>query len=144
MLGGVHLFTTASNPHPASQLLSRQGEVTDGLILRITTEGLFIDDDVRKVPQREWDIKAWSIKLVETGKIKKSAAAGTGGLTVLRVTVRATENKRYVFVLPAEQAWKVDLGLEKLRKGPQVRAMGMSGLKESEMKGLLSNLGWCS
>lgn len=144
MLGGVHLFTSTSGAHPASQLLSRQGEVTDGLILRITTEGLFIDDDVRKVPQREWDIKAWSIKLVETGKIKSPTAASTGGLTVLRVTVRGTDNKRYVFVLPAEQAWKADLGLEKLRKGPQVRAMGMSGLKEGEMKALLTSLGWLS
>ena len=41
------------------------GNVTDGLILHITTEGLFIDDDVRGVPQREWDVKAWTLKLVE-------------------------------------------------------------------------------
>lgn len=50
---------------PASQLVSGVGSVTDGLILRITTEGLFIDDDVRGVPQREWDVKAWTLKLVE-------------------------------------------------------------------------------
>lgn len=31
----------------------------------MTTEGLFIDDDVRGQALREWDIKAWTIKLVE-------------------------------------------------------------------------------
>lgn len=50
---------------PASQLVSGVGSVTDGLILRVTTAGLFIDDDVRGVPQREWDVKAWTLKLVE-------------------------------------------------------------------------------
>lgn len=39
--------------------------VTDGLILRVTSAGLFVDDDVRGVAQREWDVKAWTIKLVE-------------------------------------------------------------------------------
>lgn len=50
---------------PIAKLISGQGSVTDGLILRITTEGLFIDDDVRGVPQREWDIKAWTLKTME-------------------------------------------------------------------------------
>ena len=45
--------------------MSGFGSVTDGLILRVTTEGLFIDDDVRGVPQREWDVKAWTLKQVE-------------------------------------------------------------------------------
>jgi hypothetical protein len=31
----------------------------------MTTEGLFIDDVIRKQPQREWDVKAWSVKLIE-------------------------------------------------------------------------------
>ncbi|KMU91499.1 hypothetical protein CIHG_09251 [Coccidioides immitis H538.4] len=50
---------------PIAQLVSGRGVVTDGLILRITTEGMFVDDDVRGVAQREWDIKAWTMKLVE-------------------------------------------------------------------------------
>jgi hypothetical protein len=31
----------------------------------LTSEGLFIDDDVRDEPQREWDIKAWTLKQIE-------------------------------------------------------------------------------
>lgn len=48
-----------------AQLVSNVGKVTDGLILKIQSEGLFIDDDVRNIPQREWDVKAWTLKLIE-------------------------------------------------------------------------------
>ena len=65
IIKGVFSFNNAFMRTPISQLLSGQGNVTDGLILRITTEGLFIDDDVRGVPQREWDVKAWTMKLAE-------------------------------------------------------------------------------
>lgn len=62
---GVYLFNNAFQKNPIAQLVSGQGSVTDGLILKITTEGLFIDDDVRGVAQREWDVKAWTLKSVE-------------------------------------------------------------------------------
>lgn len=65
IIKGVYSFNNAFMRTPISQLISGQGNVTDGLILRITTEGLFIDDDVRGVPQREWDVKAWTLKLCE-------------------------------------------------------------------------------
>jgi cell division protein FtsN len=61
----VYSFLNGYTKVPTAQLISGMGSVTDGLILRITTEGLFIDDDVRGVPQREWDVKAWTMKLVE-------------------------------------------------------------------------------
>ena len=61
----VYSFTSAFVKTPVAKLISGMGPVTDGLVLRITTEGLFIDDDVRGVPQREWDVKAWTLKLVE-------------------------------------------------------------------------------
>ena len=61
----VYSFINGYTKLPTAQLISGTGTVTDGLILRITTEGLFIDDDVRGVPQREWDVKAWTMKLVE-------------------------------------------------------------------------------
>lgn len=48
-----------------AELVSGTGSVTDGLILKLTTEGLFIDDDVRDEPQREWDVKAWTLRLIE-------------------------------------------------------------------------------
>jgi hypothetical protein len=65
IIKGVYSFNNAFMRTPIAQLISGSGNVTDGLILRITTEGLFIDDDIRGVPQREWDIKAWTMKLAE-------------------------------------------------------------------------------
>ena len=127
------MYTSASKK-PVSQLVSGEANVTDGLVLRVTSEGLFIDDDVRRVPQREWDVKAWSIKAIESGELKPHQ--------MLRATIRDMEGKRYIFVLPSDQSWKLDVGLARLRKGSQVRSMGMSGIKAPEMKNLLSDLGW--
>ncbi|KAB8227385.1 hypothetical protein BDV23DRAFT_164572 [Aspergillus alliaceus] len=65
VIKAVFEFNNAFIKTPAAQLVSGQGLVSDGLVLRITTEGLFIDDDIRGVGQREWDVKAWTIKLTE-------------------------------------------------------------------------------
>ncbi|KAH7038028.1 uncharacterized protein B0I36DRAFT_237465 [Microdochium trichocladiopsis] len=65
VIKAVYSFLNQFSKTPASQLISGFGPVTDGLILRITTEGIFIDDDVRGVPQREWDVKAWTLKTME-------------------------------------------------------------------------------
>ena len=135
----VYLFSDSFPTKPIASLISSSGTVTDGLILRIKTEGLFIDDDIRGVPQREWDVKAWTLKLVEDGMCKSKAGAG---LHLLRATARDAENKKYCFVLEETEAWKVAVGLARLRKGSQVRALGMNGMKESEVKGLLGSLGW--
>ncbi|KAL8829640.1 MAG: hypothetical protein Q9170_006077 [Blastenia crenularia] len=222
VLKAVYSFNNTFTKVPIAQLVSGAGSVTDGLILRITTEGLFIDDDVRKVPQREWDVKAWTLKLVEVwcphlsalgasfGSGPSPAAARTGksgfifsnkekdatkapstedsdlfvahlaasckpslnpassaassswrtatsdtrsnggvsqtgefkGLHVLRANIRDTEGKRYVFVLQEEEGWKVAVGLQRLRRGTQVRALGVSGMNANEAKGILENMGW--
>lgn len=60
----VYFFMNQFAKTPASQLVSGVGSVTDRLILRLTTEGLFIDD-VRGMPQCEWDVKAWTLRQVE-------------------------------------------------------------------------------
>ncbi|KAM7219901.1 hypothetical protein V8F06_004756 [Rhypophila decipiens] len=65
VIKAVYGFLNQFSKTPASQLVSGVGTVTDGLILRINSAGLFVDDDIRNVPQREWDVKAWTIKLVE-------------------------------------------------------------------------------
>ncbi|GJC94928.1 trans-sialidase [Colletotrichum higginsianum] len=194
VIRAVYLFMNQFAKTPASQLVSGFGTVTDGLILRITTEGLFIDDDVRGVPQREWDVKAWTLKLVEkmanqrartadrgatkalTGdeadayltemlracksccrlglcdtKFKDTNVASSTGQTgewrtkslhVLRATVRDQEGKRYMFVLDEEEAWKVAVGVQRLRKGTQVRSLGVSGMSASDARGTLETLGW--
>ncbi|KAJ0267985.1 hypothetical protein COL940_013839 [Colletotrichum noveboracense] len=136
VIRAVYLFMNQFAKTPASQLVSGFGTVTDGLILRITTEGLFIDDDVRGVPQREWDVKAWTLKLVETGEWRHKS------LHVLRATIRDQEGKRYMFVLDEEEAWKVAVGVQRLRKGTQVRSLGVSGMSASDARGTLETLGW--
>ena len=42
------------------------------------------------------------------------------------------------------EAWKVAVGLARLKKGDQAKALGMGshGMKDGEVKGLLSRLGW--
>ncbi len=246
VIRAVYGFLNQFAKTPSSQLLSGVGTVTDGLILRITTEGLFIDDDVRGVPQREWDVKAWTLKLVEvwcpahaialansasasanerggTPSAKPAAAAWrkaffagggvrgdprpltddnadayledmlreckalcslglcetcvspsafgafddsasasshsassrsgtksnpqsgeykTKGLHLLRATVRDQEGKRFLFVLDQEEAWKVSMGLQRLRRGTQVRSLGVASLTNAEVRTTLDLLGW--
>ncbi|KAI9679764.1 MAG: hypothetical protein M1817_004778 [Caeruleum heppii] len=207
VIKAVYCFNNTFLKAPTAQLISGTGSVTDGLILRITTEGLFIDDDVRGVPQREWDVKAWTMKLVEVwcprsrcvgarsgssvskprtpmsrlfaqenrGSPASSEADiglllaslrdqcqnnccshangpnGTSGpsqsgdqrnLHVLRATIRDQEGKRYVFILEEAEGWKVAVGLQRLRRGTQVRALGVSGMSASETRAVLDNLGW--
>lgn len=245
VLKAVYSFNNQFIKTPSSQLVSGVGTVTDGLILRITTEGLFIDDDVRGVPQREWDVKAWTMKLVEVwcpslcqgpagqsasarvafnphkhnpvrrlwGLDKEKAATSeetdalltdmlqtcrdycrssaratassasassfddrssvvsdsaygssvgspsprnrrtngvssqTGELNsarlhVLRASIRDQDGKKYLFVIGSEESWKIAVGLQRLRKGSQVRALGVSGMSASDAKTTLENLGW--
>lgn len=61
----VYLFSNAYPKLPVAELVGGQGNVSEGLVLSIGTEGLFIDDAVREVGQREWDIRAWTLKAVE-------------------------------------------------------------------------------
>ncbi|KAI1313611.1 hypothetical protein F5Y03DRAFT_103281 [Xylaria venustula] len=211
VIKAVYGFLNQFSKTPASQLLSGIGNVTDGLILRITTEGLFIDDDVRGVPQREWDVKAWTLKLMEVwcpahttadstasprvtnksapprfkfsarGQSKalmgdeadsyltellhackddcrmgphggSDAASARGnsqggewkhrGLHVLRATIRDQEGKRYLFVLGEEEGWKVAVGLQRLRKGTQVRQLGIQSMPLAEARNSVEMLGW--
>ncbi|MCJ1323529.1 hypothetical protein MMC10_000190 [Thelotrema lepadinum] len=134
VLKAVYSFNNTFMKLPIAQLVSGVKPVTDGLILRITTEGLFIDDDVRGVPQREWDVKAWTMKLVETTEYK--------GIHVVRASIRDQEGKRYVFILQEEEGWKVAVGLQRLRRGSQVRALGVSGMPVNEARAVLENMGW--
>nr|POE56202.1 hypothetical protein CFP56_69155 [Quercus suber] len=135
----VYLFSDSFPTKPSAQLVANTGSVTDGLILHIKTEGLFIDDDVRGVPQREWDVKAWTLKLVEDGACRNARG---DALHVLRATVRDADNKKYCFVLEAAEAYKVAVGLAKLKKGSQVRSLHTGTLKDADAKGLLALLGW--
>ncbi|MCJ1315874.1 hypothetical protein MMC15_001194 [Xylographa vitiligo] len=198
VLQAVYAFTSTFTKMPVAQLVSGAGAVTDGLVLRITTEGLFIDDDVRGVPQREWDVKAWTMRLVEVSVgfpspciflpipltppfrllpqppplssnptslpilllplLPPPPNQATTQLTslppsreqsgeyashhVLRASIRDQDAKRYVFVLQEAEAWKVAVGLQRLRRGAQVRALGVSGMPPNETRAILEGMGW--
>lgn len=244
VIKAVYCFMNQYAKTPASQLISGVGSVTDGLILRITTEGMFIDDDVRGVAQREWDVKAWTLKNVEvwcpvhfldcaiaanspptpgstpcasakppstaffaktmggmarlraaergasktltggdadtylskmlacckgscrlgdcasafggtnddassvaSGSTRTNSTVQTGdwkakGLHLLRATIRDMDGKRYMFVIGEEEGWKVAVGLQRLRKGSQVRSLGVAGLSGIDTKNTLEMLGW--
>ncbi|MCJ1274379.1 hypothetical protein MMC21_002175 [Puttea exsequens] len=79
VLKAVYLFSNNSAKDSLARLVSGLGSITDGLILRITTEGLFIDDDVRGVPQREWDVKAWTMKSIEVRYPRVHALGASSG-----------------------------------------------------------------
>ncbi|KAL9087551.1 MAG: hypothetical protein Q9159_003567 [Coniocarpon cinnabarinum] len=130
---GVYLFSDTLPGKPIAQLARGMGTVTDGLVLKMTTEGLFIDDDVRGVPQREWDVKAWTMKLVESGDLRNKH--------ILRASTRDAENKKYVFIIDEAEAWKVAVGLQRLRKGSQVRSLGVSGLSANDMANIARVVG---
>src|SRR5271156_4267084 len=62
------------------------------------------------------------------------------GLHVLRASIRDQEGKKYVFVIDQSESWKVAIGLQRLRRGTQVRALGVTGLPQNETKALIENL----
>ncbi|KAK8246368.1 hypothetical protein HDK90DRAFT_9034 [Phyllosticta capitalensis] len=119
IIKGVYMFTNLF-PKPSAMLLANTNNVSDGLILKMTTEGLFVDDDKRNIAERDWDVKAWTLKLVETAELRDM------GLYMLRASIRDGEGRRYVFVMSMEESWKVNLGLAKLKKGSQVRALAQT------------------
>lgn len=64
------------------------------------------------------------------------------GHLILRASVRDSEGKRYVFIMAQTEGWKVAVGLQRLRKGSQVRSLGVAGMPMNEAKALLEGLGW--
>ncbi|KAF2114562.1 hypothetical protein BDV96DRAFT_600527 [Lophiotrema nucula] len=119
-------------PKPVAQLVAGIGNVTDGLILKITTEGMFIDDDIRNIAQREWDVKAWTLKLIETGERQSKH--------FLRASVRDADGKKYVFIIPPSESWKVALGIQRLRGGSMVRSMGFNQMPPGDMQKVLNTV----
>ena len=64
------------------------------------------------------------------------------GLHVLRASVRDAEGKNFVFIVQEEEGWKVAIGLLGLRRGTQVRTLGVSGMAVNETKAILESMGW--
>lgn len=70
VLKAVYSFSD-SFPKPQTSLIAGQDGVTDGLILKIGTEGMFVDDDVRGIGLREWDVKTWTMRSVEVSSSRR-------------------------------------------------------------------------
>lgn len=61
---------------------------------------------------------------------------------ILRATLRDQEAKRYLFVIDQDEAWKMTVGIQRLRKGTQVRSLGVKDMTPADAKGTLEMLGW--
>jgi hypothetical protein len=74
----------------------------------------------------------------QTGDMK------TARLHVLRASIRDQEGRKDLFIIPQEESWKIPVGLQKLRKGTQGRALGLgvSGMSANDSKSTLEYLGW--
>jgi len=132
MIRGAYKFTD-SFPKPVAMVRPGESGITDGLIMRMTTEGVFLDDDKKHEPLRQWDIKAWTMKSVET--------SSKAGLYLLRASLKDAENTKFVYILPEAEEWKVLRGLKNVKNGSQARNLHHSTLSAAEGQRILSLLG---
>jgi hypothetical protein len=54
-------------------------------------------------------------------------------LHILRASVRDTDGKKYLFLIDDSESWKLALGLQRLRKGSQVRSLQNSQMAPNEV-----------
>lgn len=59
-------------------------------------------------------------------------------LHILRASVRDADGKKYVFLIDDSESWKLALGLQRLRKGSQVRSMQSAQMAPNEMARVLN------
>jgi hypothetical protein len=64
IIRGAYKFTD-SFPKPIASVKPMDSNISDGLIMKIDNEGVFLDDDRKYVPLRQWDIKLWTMKGIE-------------------------------------------------------------------------------
>ncbi|KAA8624759.1 hypothetical protein PtrV1_00439 [Pyrenophora tritici-repentis] len=70
--------------------------------------------------------------MIETGKLP------TKNLHILRASIRDADGKKYVFLIDESESWKLALGLQRLRKGSQVRSMQSLQMAPNEMARVLN------
>lgn len=64
------------------------------------------------------------------------------GLHILRANFHDYDGKKYVFVLDESEGWKVAIGLQRLRRGTQIRTLGVASMAVDECRSLLEDLGY--
>ncbi|KAF2431982.1 hypothetical protein EJ08DRAFT_711846 [Tothia fuscella] len=112
---GVFKFSDSFPGKAEMSLVAGQAPWSDGIVLRLSTEALFVDDDVRGQGLREWDVKAWKISKIETTANPKN------GLHILQFHTKDAAKTRYVYVLSESEHWKVDAGIKRLKTSPIVQ-----------------------
>jgi len=61
-------------------------------------------------------------------------------LYILRACVRDADGKKYVFLIDESESWKVAVGLQRLRKGSQVRSLGNGQMAPGEIARILNTI----
>lgn len=64
----------------------------------------------------------------------------TKNLHILRASIRDPDGKKYVFLIDESESWKLALGLQKLRKGSQVRSLSNSQMAANEVLRVLNSV----
>jgi hypothetical protein len=59
-------------------------------------------------------------------------------LYLFRASVRDGDGKKYVFLIDQSESWKVSIGLQRLRKGSQVRSLANTSMTPSEVTRILN------
>ncbi|KAF1816648.1 hypothetical protein P152DRAFT_131136 [Eremomyces bilateralis CBS 781.70] len=134
VLKAVYQFGDSFPRKPKAQLQAGMVPVTDGLVLRMDLEGLFLDDEVRQVQEREWDVKLWTMKSIESAEVPPYA--------IIRVTTKDADNTRYIFILSETEYWKVGKSLARLKSGATIQRLSVNNMDGKDAKKLLMSLGW--
>lgn len=96
-------------------------------------EGLDAEDGRGKHP-------LYSLKLQPLTDLLQSGTQPSKGLHILRASVRDADGKKYVFFIDESESWKLALGLQRLRKGSQVRSMQNSQMAQSDVVRILNSV----
>lgn len=62
----------------------------------------------------------------------------TDRIHILRASIRDRNNQKYVFILDSSESWKLAKGLQRLRKGSQVRSLQNANMGPGEVNRVLS------
>lgn len=60
------------------------------------------------------------------------------GIHIFRAQVRDADGKKYVFLIDDSESWKLAIGLQRLRKGSQVRSLQNSQMPAGEVARILN------
>ncbi|KAF2668863.1 hypothetical protein BT63DRAFT_426120 [Microthyrium microscopicum] len=133
ILHGAFKFNNLFPTGPVASVKPDDNGISDGLIVRISSQGLFLDDDKRAEGLRQWDIKAWTLTAIETAQRRS--------VTLVRASIRSQDDNKICYVIPASESWKVTKGLKDLKGGSLIRSTCKEGvIKDAEANRLFASM----